>query len=134
ELDRWVRSELHRTVKQVTEALEAYEPNDAARPIEEFVDELSNWYVRRNRRRFWKSEDDADRAAALATLYECLATTARLLAPFTPFLAEAMYGNLVAGKVPGAPESVHLDAWPEVDQGAIDERLSADMALVQRMV
>jgi isoleucyl-tRNA synthetase len=134
ELDRWIRSELHRTVQRVTEALDAYEPNEAARPLEEFVDELSNWYVRRNRRRFWKSEDDADRRAALATLYECLATVTRLLAPFTPFLAEALYQNLVAGKVPGAPDSVHLDAWPEVEAAAIDERLSGEMALVQRMV
>ncbi len=134
ELDRWIRSELQRTVERVTEALDAYEPADAARPIEQLVEELSNWYVRRNRRRFWKSDDDADRAAALHTLYECLATVARLLAPFTPFLAEAMYQNLVAAKVPGAPDSVHLDAWPRADRSLIDERLSSEMALVQRMV
>jgi len=134
DLDRWVRSELHRTVRRVTEALEAYEPSDAARPIEEFVEQLSNWYVRRSRRRFWKSDDSADTQAALQTLYECLTTVTRLIAPFTPFLAESLYGNLVAGRVPGAPDSVHLDLWPEVDAAAIDDALSSDVALVQRMV
>jgi isoleucyl-tRNA synthetase len=134
ELDRWVRSELHRTVERVTEALEAYEPADAARPIAEFVDQLSNWYVRRSRRRFWRSDDSADTQAALATLYECLTTLARLLAPFTPFIAEALHQSLVAGRVAGAPDSVHLDAWPEVDRTAIDADLAADVAVVQRMV
>ena len=134
ELDRWVRSELHRTVRRVTEGLDAYEPAEAARPIAEFVEQLSNWYVRRNRRRFWKSDDDADRRAALATLYECLTTVSRLLAPFTPFVAETIYRNLAGERIPGAAISVHLDGWPEVDEGAIDERLSADMAVVQRMV
>ncbi|MSQ41768.1 MAG: isoleucine--tRNA ligase [Dehalococcoidia bacterium] len=133
ELDRWVRSELHRTVERATEALEAYEPSDAARPIGEFVDQLSNWYVRRSRRRFWKSDDSADTQAALHTLYECLTTVTRLLAPFTPFIAEALYQNLVAGRLAGAPDSVHLDAWPQADAAAIDEQLSADVALVQRM-
>ncbi|MEX2228608.1 MAG: isoleucine--tRNA ligase [Dehalococcoidia bacterium] len=134
ELDRWIRSELHHTVQRVTAALDAYEVADAARPIEQLVEQLSNWYVRRNRRRFWKSEDDADSAAALATLYECLATIARLLAPFTPFLAESLYQNLVVGKISGAPDSVHLDAWPAADGSAIDEQLSSEMALVQRVV
>ena len=134
ELDRWARSALHRTVQRVTDALDAYEPSEAARPIAEFVDQLSNWYVRRSRRRFWKSDDSADTQAALHTLYECLATVTRLLAPFTPFLAEAMYQNLAAGKLDAAPDSVHLDAWPEVDAAAIDDQLSSGVALVQRMV
>ena len=134
DLDRWVRSELHRTVRRVTDALEAYEPADAARPIGDFVEQLSNWYVRRSRRRFWKSDDSADTQAALHTLYECLTTVARLLAPFTPFLAESLYGNLVHAQVADAPDSVHLDRWPQVDEAAIDEQLSADVALVQRMV
>ena len=134
ELDRWARSELHRTVQRVTEALEAYEPSEAARPIGEFVEQLSNWYVRRSRRRFWKSDDSADTQAALHTLHECLMTVTRLLAPFTPFLSEELYGNLVAGRVPGAPDSVHLDTWPEVDLEAIDEQLGTDVAIVQRMV
>ena len=134
DLDRWVRSELHRTVARVTAALDDYEPLDAARPIAELIDQLSNWYVRRSRRRFWKSDDSADTQAALHTLYECLTTLSRLLAPFTPFLAEQLYRNLVARPVPDAPDSVHLDAWPEVDAAAIDEQLSADVALMQRMV
>ncbi|MDA0301175.1 MAG: isoleucine--tRNA ligase [Chloroflexi bacterium] len=133
ELDRWILSELNLTVRKVTEALDAYEPADAARPIEAFVDQLSNWYVRRSRRRFWRSED-ANSPAAFATLYECLSTVAKLLAPFTPFIAETMYQNLVAGRVADARDSVHLADWPEVDTDAIDEGLSDDIALVQRMV
>ncbi|MEI7924826.1 MAG: isoleucine--tRNA ligase [Chloroflexota bacterium] len=134
ELDRWIRSELHQTVQRVTEALEGYEPADAARPIEAFVDQLSNWYVRRSRRRFWRSGEGADSQAAFATLYECLSTVAKLLAPFTPFIAETMYQNLVVGRMGDARDSVHLADWPEVDTDAIDERLSDDIALVQRMV
>ena len=134
ELDRWVLSELNRTIREVTQALDAYEPAEAARPIEAFVEQLSNWYVRRSRRRFWRSGDDVDSQAALHTLYTCLGTVTKLLAPFTPFLAESLYQNLVAPRVPGASDSVHLEDWPEVDESAIDEQLSADVALVQRMV
>ncbi|MXW23094.1 MAG: class I tRNA ligase family protein, partial [Chloroflexi bacterium] len=134
ELDRWVRSELHQTVQRVTEALEDYEPLEGARPIAELIEQLSNWYVRRSRRRFWKSDDSADTQAALHTLYECLTTLSKLIAPFTPFLAEALYRNLEAGQRPDAPDSVHLAAWPEADADAIDEQLSRDVALVQRMV
>jgi isoleucyl-tRNA synthetase len=134
ELDRWVRSELNRTVRRVTAALEAYEPSDAARPIEQFVEQLSNWYVRRSRRRFWRSGDDADSRVALRTLYDCLVTVSQLLAPFTPFVAESLYRNLVSARVPGAPDSVHLSDWPAIDEAAIDERLNAEMAAVQRMV
>ena len=91
-LDRWILSQLHQLVAEVRGALNDYAPDRAARAIERFtIDELSNWYIRRNRRRFWKSENDADKAAAYQTLYESLNTLARLLAPFTPFLAEAMY-------------------------------------------
>ena len=134
ELDRWVRSELHATVRKVTDALDAYEPLDGARPIAELIDQLSNWYVRRSRRRFWKSDDSADTQAALHTLYECLTTIARLLAPFTPFLAEVLHRNLEAGRKPGAADSVHLEPWPEADAAAIDEQLGRDIAVVQRMV
>jgi isoleucyl-tRNA synthetase len=134
ELDRWVRSELHRTVQQVTEGLEAYELSDAARPIERFVEGLSNWYVRRSRRRFWRSGDDADSRVALRTLYECLSTVSKLLAPFTPFVAESLHRNLAAGHVDGAADSVHLEVWPAVDEAAIDETLSEEMEAVQRMV
>ena len=133
ELDDWARGALHATIQEVTDALEGYDPTRAGRAIESFVDELSNWYVRRSRRRFWKSEDDRDKAAAYHTLHECLATVATLLAPFTPYVAEEMYRNLVAGPDPGAPESVHLAAWPAADASLIDaERIEA-MRLVQRL-
>ena len=143
ELDDWVRSALQSTVAEVTQALEGYDPTSAGRAIETFVDELSNWYVRRSRRRFWKPDDDQDKAAAYHTLYECLATVAKLLAPFTPYVAEEMYRNLVGGGEPSAsaqaaPDSVHLASWPEADASLIDTssgdggRIEA-MRLVQRL-
>jgi len=90
--------------------------------------------VRRSRRRFWKSDDSADTQAALHTLYDCLVTTAKLLAPFTPFVAERLYRNLVAERVSGSPESVHLADWPRAHTAAIDAALAAEVAIVQRMV
>ena len=95
-LDRWILSELQKLIVEVDTSLERYDPTSAGRAIQEFVDDLSNWYVRRSRRRFWKSENDADKAAAYATLYECLVAVAKLTAPFVPFLAEELYQNLVA--------------------------------------
>jgi isoleucyl-tRNA synthetase len=109
----------------------------AGRAIGEFVDELSNWYVRRSRRRFWKGEDDLDKKAAHSTLYECLVTVAKLTAPFTPFVAEALYQNLVANVDAGeasAPESVHLADWPEVREDLVDRDLSERMAAARRVV
>ena len=114
---------LNALVRDVTAMLERYDIHGPARAIEGFVDDLSNWYVRRNRRRFWKSEADADQQAAFSTLYTCLTTLSRLLAPFTPYLAESLYRNLVAGQDETAPPSVHLAPWPEADPGAIDEEL-----------
>ncbi len=133
-LDRWILSELHSLVRDVTAAFEAYDAPSATRPIEDFVDRLSNWYLRRSRRRFWKSASDTDKLAAYQTLYECLATVAKLLAPTMPFLAEALYRNLVAGVDPNAPESVHLAFWPEADEALIDQRVMDDMRLAQRLV
>lgn len=134
-LDRWIITQLHSLIAEVREALDAYAPERAARAIERFtIDELSNWYIRRNRRRFWKSESDADKAAAYQTLHEALTTLARLLAPFTPFLAEAMYQNLVRSVNPTAPESIHLTDYPEADPARIDESLSRDMAAVLEVV
>ena len=98
------------------------------------MDELSNWYVRRSRRRFWKSEADADKIAAYLTLNECLVTLSKLLAPFTPFLAEELYQNLVAERSPEAPESVHLVDWPVADEALIDEDLSFRMAMARQVV
>ena len=134
ELDRWVRSELNTLIEEVSTALEAYNPTDAGRRIQEFVEDLSNWYVRRSRRRFWKTENDADKLAAYDTLYTCLVTLSKLLAPFTPFVAEELYQNLVRSVDAGAPESVHLANYPDADIDAIDADLNRDTRLVMRLV
>ncbi len=134
-LDRWIISRLNQLVGLVHDKVHAWEPQAAAKAIEEFVvEELSNWYIRRNRRRFWKSESDADKAAAYHTLYECLTTLTRLLAPFTPFITEEMYRNLVVSIDPNAPASVHLTDYPVANEALIDEKLSADMAAVLEVV
>ena len=133
ELDRWICSELSALVEQVTHSLEEYEPTTAGRAIQAFVEILSNWYLRRSRRRFWKTANDADKLAAYRTLYDCLVTTARLLAPFTPFIAEEMYQNLVRPWFPDEPESIHLADWPEPMKAA-DEGLMDDMQVVMRVV
>jgi len=133
ELDRWIISELNQLIADVDGGLGGYNPTEAGRKIEGFVDELSNWYVRRSRRRFWKSESDADKLAAYNTLYQCLVTLAKLLAPFTPFLAEAMYRNLVVSMAPNAPESVHLADFPVADKTKIDKQLGEDTRLVMKV-
>jgi len=134
ELDRWVLSELNALVRKVTDNLEAYDPTTAGRAIQDFVDDLSNWYVRRSRRRFWGGEMDAGKLAAYHTLYTCLVTVAKLLAPFTPFVSEAIYQNLVRTADPAAPESVHLADWPGYDEALIDERLMDETRTVMRVV
>ena len=133
DLDRWLISELHTLVRDVTTALDTYDVLDATRPIQAFVDTLSKWYLRRSRRRFWKSGSDADKQAAYATLYQALVTLSKLLAPTMPFIAEELYQNLVASADPNAPESVHLADWPSFDTARIDETLNADMRLVMRL-
>jgi isoleucyl-tRNA synthetase len=133
ELDRWIASELNQLIADVDGALENYNPTEAGRRIEVFVDDLSNWYVRRSRRRFWKSESDADKLAAYKTLYQCLITLSKLLAPFIPFLAEELYQNLVGSAFPEAPESVHLTDFPVADETKIDKRLSADIRLAMKV-
>jgi isoleucyl-tRNA synthetase len=132
-LDQWVRSALHALVRDVTQALETYDVLGATRPIQAFVEELSNWYLRRSRRRFWKSEDDEDKQAAYATLYEALVTISKLLAPSMPFLAEELYQNLVRAIDEDAPPSVHMTDWPGYDPGLIDEKLNREMALVMKL-
>jgi isoleucyl-tRNA synthetase len=134
ELDRWVLSELNALVQKVTDCLEAYDPTASGRAIQEFVDDLSNWYVRRSRRRFWKGEMDADKVAAYQTLYTCLTTLSKLMAPFTPFVAEAMYQNLVRSVEGGAPESVHLAEWPTADSAQVDQKLMDETRTVMRVV
>jgi len=128
-LDRWVISELNQLIADVTDAMEGYNPTDAGRRIQGFVEDLSNWYVRRSRRRFWKSESDADKLSAYATLYECLVTLAKLLAPLTPFVAEEFYQNLVRPFFPDEPDSVHLTHFPIADLTKVDEQLAQDTRL-----
>jgi isoleucyl-tRNA synthetase len=125
ELDRWILSELNQLIKDVDKDLEHYDPTDAGRKMETFVDNLSNWYVRRSRRRFWKSGNDADKIGAYNTLYSCLVTFVKLLAPFMPFMAEEIYQNLVKSVFPNAPDSVHLTDFPAADETKINIQLSA---------
>jgi isoleucyl-tRNA synthetase len=134
ELDRWILSSLNQLVDAVTADLEGFDSATATHRVESFAEDLSNWYVRRSRRRFWKSEDDADKRAAYDTLYTCLFTLSRLLAPFIPFLAEEMYQNLVRSHDDSGPESVHLCDWPEADLSLVDPCLDEETRLVMRLV
>jgi isoleucyl-tRNA synthetase len=129
QLDRWIIARLNETIQTVTARLEEYDTTRATAALESLLDDLSNWYVRRSRRRFWKSEADADKEAAYATLYHVLVTMTRLLAPFTPFVTEVMYQNLVRSVDPNAPASVHHTDWPTVDAAALDQRLLDKMGL-----
>lgn len=133
DLDKWLLSELNTLVREVTQAYETYDVTGGTRPIEKFVENLSTWYLRRSRRRFWKSESDSDKQAAYSTLYTVLVTLSKLLAPAMPFLADELYQNLVRGVDPDAPESVHLATWPEVNDVYVDESLNRDMQLVMRL-
>ena len=162
ELDRWILSELNRLVLEVTDAMEAFEPDRAARAVEGFIEYLSNWYVRRSRRRFWKAgilaeNADADKHAAYATLYDCLLTLIKLIAPVMPFMTERMYQNLVRqstvgeesdhstgspqsaderttnGAMNGGRESVHLDDYPVADESLIDENLSRATRMIMQL-
>ncbi|MFM8971203.1 MAG: class I tRNA ligase family protein, partial [Actinomycetota bacterium] len=124
-LDRWVRSRLHHTIGEVTDALDGFDALRGAQALDRFVDDLSNWYVRRSRPRFWKDSDPA----AHATLFECLDTLTRLLAPYTPFVADAMHQALC-----GTDESVHLTDWPVADPAALEPALEAEMAAARAVV
>ncbi|MFZ3070162.1 MAG: isoleucine--tRNA ligase [Anaerolineaceae bacterium] len=132
-LDYWLLSALNALVRDVTKAYEAYDVLGATRPIEAFVDQLSNWYLRRSRRRFWKSESDGDKAAAYETLYQALTTLAKLLAPTMPFVAEELYQNLVRSVDDQSPLSVHLANWPQADTSLINEKLNEDMILIMKL-
>jgi len=140
-LDRWILLRLGRLTAETTERLDAYDPTAAARGIEELLDDLTNWYIRRSRNRFWApdgahegSTGAADKASAYEALYEVLTTLARLIAPFTPFVAEILHRQLVRSQQPNAAESVHLEPWPEPVAGRADEALEKGMAAVQRIV
>jgi isoleucyl-tRNA synthetase len=134
ELDRWITSELNQLIVDVDKGLDGYNPTEAGRRIEGFVDDLSNWYVRRSRRRFWKSENDADKLAAYTMLYQCLVTLSKLLAPLAPFLAEEMYQNLVCSVFADAPDSVHLADFPTADESRIDKQLVSEVRTVIELV
>ncbi|MGE5226246.1 MAG: isoleucine--tRNA ligase, partial [Planctomycetaceae bacterium] len=134
-MDRWIASQLAGTVREARERLEAYDATGAGRRIQRFVDDLSNWYVRRSRRRFWNpgGAGGADAIVAFQTLHECLVTVATLLAPFTPFVADALWGNLAANRG-GRPDSVHLAAYPPVHEAALDPGLDEAMASARQLV
>jgi isoleucyl-tRNA synthetase len=135
EIDRWIISAFHSLVARYAEAMESYDVTRAARMVSEFtIDQLSNWYVRRNRRRFWKSESGPDKTAAYETLYECLLGVAKLMAPFAPFLAEELYRNLNDGSNRPEAESVHLSLLPRSDDSAIDLELERRMERAERIV
>jgi isoleucyl-tRNA synthetase len=134
EIDRWALALLHRTITTVTDALDNYDAKTAGEAIESFVDQLSNWYVRRNRRRFWKSTDPEDKQAAYLTLYECLKSAHELMAPFVPFLAENVYQNLVRSVDPNALPSVHMGNWPEAKPEWRNDALLHDIGVVQKVV
>ena len=132
-LDRWVLARINQVSDRCTSALENSDAYSATMVIESFLDDLTNWYVRRSRRRFWKSEQDADKHTAYATLYHVLVKLTKLLAPLTPFVTEVMYQNLVRSVQPEAYESVHHCDWPQVDEAAIDQELLDQMALARRV-
>ena len=126
-MDRWILSKLNSLVKLVDEHLARYEITESSRALQDFADVLSNWYVRRGRERYWGSEMTSDKAAAYTTLYTVLVTLSKLTAPYTPFIAEMMYNNLVPSFFKDAPESVHLCSFPQADESYIDEALERGM-------
>jgi len=134
EIDRWILALLQHTTETASDALEAYDARGAGEAIESFVDQLSNWYVRRNRRRFWKAAAGDDKQAAYLTLYECLHVVHRLMAPLMPFLSEAIYQNLVRSVDGDAPLSVHMADWPEVEKRKQNRALIEQFDVVQRVV
>ena len=133
-MDRWVLSKMNSMVKLVDKNLANYAIPEAARALQEFVDELSNWYVRRSRDRFWAKGMEQDKINAYMTLYTALVTTAKTAAPMIPFMAESIYRNLVCSVSPEAPESVHLCDFPTVDESMVDTQLEYDMELVLSIV
>ena len=133
-MDRWIISKLNTLVKSVDNKLEHYDITGAGNDIEEFTDELSNWYVRRNRERFWSQELDDEKIGAYVTLYKVLTTLVKVAAPFVPFITEEIYQNLVCSLDKTAPESVHLCYWPDVDLEKIDEKLESEMGVAYKIV
>ena len=133
-LDKWLLSDYNALIKFVDASLEKYDMQTPARAISEFVDRLSNWYIRRSRERFWGSEENDDKKAAYKTLYEVLVSLSKLIAPFVPFLAEEIYQNLVRSLDENAPESVHFCSFPVADESMIDSKLNEGMDKVLEIV
>lgn len=133
-MDRWVLSRMNTLVKSVDEGLADYKITESARMIGDFTDELSNWYVRRCRERFWGKGMTEDKAAAYTTLYHVLATMSKVIAPFVPFMAESVYRNLVVNNYKDAPISVHLNSFPVADEKYIDKELEKEMSLIENIV
>ena len=133
-MDRWVLSRMNTVVKSVDEGLADYKITESARMIGDFTDELSNWYVRRCRERFWGKGMTEDKAAAYTTLYHVLATMSKVIAPFVPFMAESVYQNLVVNNDKTAPISVHLNSFPVADEKYIDKELEKEMSLIENIV
>jgi isoleucyl-tRNA synthetase len=139
ELDLWILARLNELIEIVTAKLEAFEPNSATAAINDFIDDLSNWYLRRSRRRFWAKSgtsdaSDADKDAAYRTLYTVLENLIKILAPFVPFVTEEIYQNLVRTNNPDAVQSVHHCEWPRVDESFVNERLIREGSLIKRLV
>ena len=134
ETDRWVLALLNQTISKTTDAMDKYDAKLAGETIESFVDQLSNWYIRRNRRRFWKSSDLEDKRSAYLTLYQCLDVIHRLMAPFVPFLAENVYQNLIRYNQTDAPISVHMTTWPKIESEWENEELLFEINVVQKVV
>ncbi|NKF07986.1 isoleucine--tRNA ligase [Clostridium gasigenes] len=133
-MDKWIMSKLNTLISEVDENLANYAITQAALAIEEFTDVLSNWYVRRNRSRYWSEELTEDKIGAYVTLYRVLTTVVKIAAPFVPFITEEIYQNLVVNLDPNAAESIHLCIWPEVNEKAIDKELEKEMDLAYSMV
>ena len=133
-IDRWILSRLNSLIKNVDARLDQNDITAASRYLQDFLDELSNWYVRRSRERYWGPEMDDDKIVAYLTLYEVLEKFVRLIAPFTPFIAEMIYQNIVAGHLDSARESVHFEDYPEADESLIDVQLEKDMDLLLDLV
>lgn len=133
-LDKWLLSDYNALIKLVDASLEKYDMQTPARAISEFVDRLSNWYIRRSRERFWGSEENDDKKSAYKTLYEVLVSLSKLIAPFVPFLAEEIYQNLVRSLDENAPESVHFCSFPVADESMIDSKLNEGMDKVLEIV
>ena len=133
-LDQWILAKSNLLVKEAVNAFDSYRVDKFIQKFERFLDDLSNWYIRRNRRRFWKSENDTDKEAAYHTLYHVLLTSVKIIAPILPFMSEKIYQNLVCNIDKNLPESVHLCEYPEIDDQKIDQKMIDQVDAIRKMV